>query len=462
MHLRRWLALLIISTAFTVVLPATAQDDGLAHQWAVGASATSEYSTSDYSALQATGQPDTRQCTDSVAAWASAGIKNPKEALTVYFEIPVWATQVNIHQNFTPGAITGIDLLPATGGDPISVPNSADPGTRCPGILSIDLPGDIPTTINGVVIYLDQRTVGNWNEIDAVELVGVWPSGEDATGPTTTVSNNNGTTTSTQQTTVDSGPSGKSVSCDNGASFDNGVEVRVIQMRAGYTYTATAIGLNGFDPVLAVLDTAGRGLCSDDDSNAAAYTAFLPTSGEAPAAGTSAQVFFANNSNKAFENVSLVVGGLDNMSGEFILILEGMVLTTADGAGDAFSMQITPGMINSGVSPSVYMISVTNGLDPLIAMIDADYNFLKEDGSKGNYYACDNAGYSTCWGESYDLSNYYVSRSGGRGVPGGSYDAMLRVSPQAGNEWTFYNFLMRSAGMQSFGDYVVAFHIGIG
>jgi hypothetical protein len=292
--------------------------------------------------------------------------------------------------------------------------------------------------------------MGNWNEIDAVELVGNWPGGEDLA----VVDSNN------QQTV--SGPSGESVTCDNGASFDNGVEVRVIQMRAGYTYTATAIGLNGFDPVLAVLNSAGHGLCSDDDGYAAEYTAYLPTSGEAPASSSSAQVFFANNSNNAFENVSLVVGGLNNSIGEFILILEGMVLTTADGAGDAFSMQITPGMIASSVSPSVYMISVTSGLDPLIAMIDADYNFIKEDGSKGNYLACDNAGYSTCWGESYDLSNYYVSRSGGRGVPGGSYDAMLSLSPQAGNEWNFYNFLMRSSEMQSFGDYVVAFHVGIG
>lgn len=447
---KRWIEIVLSFSLLVGLAPAAAQDDGLARQWAVYAEATSEYSASDYSALQSTGEPDTAVCGDAVTAWASSGVQNPNESLTVYFENAVWATQVNIHQTFTPGSITGIALLPANGDDPIPVADSADPGTDCPGILSIDLPSDLSNTISGVIIYLDQRNLNNWNEIDAVELVGYWPSGEDAAGPVDVA-----------QPVTNSGPSGMSVNCDNGASFDNGVEVRVIQMRAGYTYTATAIGLNGFDPVLAVLNSAGRGLCSDDDAYAAQYAAFLPTSGEAYTSGSSAQVFFANDSNNAFENVSLVVGGLGNAVGEFVLILEGMVLTTADGSGDAISLQITPGMIASGIAPSAYMISTTNGLDPYIAMIDSEYNFLKESGSKGNYLACDNAGYS-CWGESYDLSNYYVSRSGGRAVPGGAYDAMLRMPVQSGSEWNFLNFLMRSAGMNSFGDYTVAFHVGIG
>ena len=63
-------------------------------------------------------------------------------------------------------------------------------------------------------------------------------------------------------------PNGVSVTCDDGTSFDNGVEIIVNQMRSGFTYTATAVGLNGFDPVLAVLDSSGGGLCSDDNASA--------------------------------------------------------------------------------------------------------------------------------------------------------------------------------------------------
>ena len=76
-------------------------------------------------------------------------------------------------------------------------------------------------------------------------------------------------------------PAGMSVTCDDGTSFSNGVEVIAHQMRVGYTYTATAIGLNGFDPVLAVLDAqTGQGLCNDDSDSAASYAVDLPSTGQ--------------------------------------------------------------------------------------------------------------------------------------------------------------------------------------
>jgi hypothetical protein len=39
---------------------------------------------------------------------------------------------------------------------------------------------------------------------------------------------------------------------------------------------------------------------------------------------------------------------------------------------------------------------------------------------------------------------------------------MLQLPVVPGNEWSFYNFLMRSAEMRTFGDYMVVFHLGIG
>src|SRR5262245_29821169 len=98
-----------------------------------------------------------------------------------------------------------------------------------------------------------------------------------------------------------SGGSGMSVTCTDGSEFDNGVEIVVSQMRSGFTYTATAIGLNGFDPVLAVLDTkTGNGLCNDDEPDASNYAANLPTTGYVPASGTSGQVRFNQNISKTF------------------------------------------------------------------------------------------------------------------------------------------------------------------
>ena len=141
------------------------------HQWATDAVASSQYGEDGWSAMQTTGAPNTQSCGDSGTAWASAE-STEAATLTVTFEIPVTPQQVNIYETYNPGAITKIELVRSDGNGVVSVPNSADPGNLpCPGVLSINIPQDVPL-VNGVIIYLDQSTTGDWNEIDAVELVG--------------------------------------------------------------------------------------------------------------------------------------------------------------------------------------------------------------------------------------------------------------------------------------------------
>lgn len=262
-------------------------------------------------------------------------------------------------------------------------------------------------------------------------------------------------------------PSGYSVSCDDGSSFDNGVEIIINQMRSGYTYTATAVGLDGFDPVLAVLDTnTGEGLCSDDDSGAQRYSADLPTSGRVPASNLSAQVTFNQNSNSAFADVSLVVGGYGNQTGEFLLILEGMAVTDEDGAGDVFSVNLTPGMVESGVPLSIYMITRGDGqVDPYIYEVDADLNARTD--SNGDLIACDDAGNSSlCWGNSVDLSDSSVTIATGR-LPGWQYDAMLNldlsgINLSSDRDHNWLNFAMStSPQVHTEGQYLLVFDIGI-
>ncbi len=263
-----------------------------------------------------------------------------------------------------------------------------------------------------------------------------------------------------------SAASGVSVTCDNGASFDNGVEVMVVQMRAGFTYTATAVGMNGFDPVLAVLDADGRGLCADNTADAASFSVDLPTTGLVPASNTSAQVSFSQTSGQNMADVSLVVGSVGNTTGEFVLLLEGMAATSADGAGDPFAVRLTPGMVASGIPLSVYMFSVTTALDPLISHVYSDFSAVYD--TNNNRIYCDDAGStSLCWGESASLANSYVTRGGGRRLGGFGADAMLSI-PLSGYELSsdpdsnFLNFLMTSYQQSTFGDYMIAFHVGLG
>ena len=255
--------------------------------------------------------------------------------------------------------------------------------------------------------------------------------------------------------------------CPNGQIIENGVEI-IVSMRPGFTYYATAVGIDGFDPVLAVSDRTGTSLCADDDLNAISYSANLPTTGFVPESALSSQVPFHHNFN-GFADISLTVGGFGNTSGEFIVILEGMAVTSADGtgpdSGDPFSLHITPNVTASGIPIAAYMISVTTGLDPIMKiMADNGQPFQFDDGS---YFACDDAGnLSLCWGESASLMGAYISRTRNRRLPGGELDAMMIVptselglGPQ---DEGYLNWRMASSGNGSSGDYVVVFHLGTG
>lgn len=152
--------------------PVIVGNSGALRQWASSAEATSEYSSNGWDAGQAVGEPDTPGCGDYSTAWASSS-STEAASLTVMFDTPVIATEVNIHQTYTPGSIIGIELV-LEGGDTLEVPDSADPvgNTECPGVFTVDVTGLSTEPVVGVIINFDQTIGGDWNEIDAVELVG--------------------------------------------------------------------------------------------------------------------------------------------------------------------------------------------------------------------------------------------------------------------------------------------------
>lgn len=146
-------------------------------QWASDVDGTSQYGSSDsadWGFDQATGEPDTKECADRTTAWASSS-STGRDILTVSFDTAVIPTEVNIVQTYNPGAIVQIDVANSDNPDLVlPIENSADPvgNTDCPGVFTLDL-SHVDEPIDTIVIYLDQSLTGNWNEIDAVELVGV-------------------------------------------------------------------------------------------------------------------------------------------------------------------------------------------------------------------------------------------------------------------------------------------------
>lgn len=146
--------------------PAPAAD--LLRQWAASASASSFYE--GYSPDNATGPPNVEGCMDSPNAWASAD-PNGLERLELRYATPVFATEVHIHQNHRPGFITRVELLDERDRW-TTVYTGAAALQSCPLVQTITFPQTL-YRISGVRLTVDQRSGANWNEIDAVELVGI-------------------------------------------------------------------------------------------------------------------------------------------------------------------------------------------------------------------------------------------------------------------------------------------------
>ncbi|MBZ0275555.1 MAG: hypothetical protein K8I60_05395, partial [Anaerolineae bacterium] len=262
---------------------------------------------------------------------------------------------------------------------------------------------------------------------------------------------------------------GISVTCPDGAVISNGVEV-LVNMRAGFNYTATVVGKDGFDPIVAVRYADEVRQCVDDSPEASRYTANLPTTGAVPNSNVNSQVEFSlAPATDEVGDISLVIGGFHGSPGEFVVILEGLAVTredTADGnQGDPFAVVVTPNLVQSGIPATAYMISITGDLDSMILL--ADVNRDVPLNPNGDTIECDNAGTASCWGNSSDLSGSSVSRTRDRLLNAHSSDAMLSIPLDAyaglaaDNTEYLLEFFMTSR-RQTLGDYVVVFHLGIG
>jgi hypothetical protein len=141
-------------------------------QWASSAKASSEFGSDNWSADQATGKPDTKQCADETSAWAS-GTSNGVDWIELSYDTPVTPTSINILQTYNPSQVTEVILYDTQGS--ANTIYQADPKkvTECPFTLSIPVKQAKYET-QRIRIKVDQSQLGtSWNEIDAVELVGM-------------------------------------------------------------------------------------------------------------------------------------------------------------------------------------------------------------------------------------------------------------------------------------------------
>lgn len=131
--------------------------------WATGADASSEYSATNWGAIQATGAPNTYPtCGDRSTAWAPESNGSDPEWLTVTYDPPVdGATRLDLYETNKDGFVTEIELE-RDDGSTETIFTGPDP-TTCAGILSVPLEPGSP-----VVSVTIHTQVSGWEEIDAV------------------------------------------------------------------------------------------------------------------------------------------------------------------------------------------------------------------------------------------------------------------------------------------------------
>ncbi|MFH2091795.1 MAG: PKD domain-containing protein [Pseudomonadota bacterium] len=132
----------------------------------VGATASSQYSTGNYSAMKATGEPDVPNCSDHPNAWTTSSADMGEQWLELTYEKAITASGVTVHETSAPGFVTRIDFYDAQD-NAVTVWTGTDT-TVCNQWLFANVSPAVETT--KVRVYINSDIAG-WNEIDTVALI---------------------------------------------------------------------------------------------------------------------------------------------------------------------------------------------------------------------------------------------------------------------------------------------------
>ncbi len=120
-----------------------------------------------WNAKQATGKPDTKESGDYPTAWASMNEDDGEEWLELGYEKELKPIELQVHENFNPGALVRATAIDADG-EEVEIWNGADPTPPGSNIGVSNIAVKVPFKTSKVRLYLDTKRVPGWNEIDAV------------------------------------------------------------------------------------------------------------------------------------------------------------------------------------------------------------------------------------------------------------------------------------------------------
>ena len=170
---------LIVGLAAMLLLAGVTEVNGQSFtQWAVTASASSQYGSEDgdWSAKQLVGQPDVYpKYGDDRLSWTPNNMNNGRQWIEVGFREAVYVELVEIYETFNPGAVVKVELIDEQGGSHLIWEGSGGRSATTARIFSVDYTF-VAVPCKGVRVTLDTDSVPGWNEIDAVSITGSYNS----------------------------------------------------------------------------------------------------------------------------------------------------------------------------------------------------------------------------------------------------------------------------------------------
>jgi len=248
------------------------------------------------------------------------------------------------------------------------------------------------------------------------------------------------------------------IDCGDEVIIRNGVDIQFPNIDADSIHTITALSIAdyAYDPVIAVFNQQQNGGCNDDSTNAAGYTADLPTTGFIPENDLNSQMTFDGNT-----FMRVVVGGFENLDGEVLLMVEGL---TFDGTPDRVNVTVTNDMIQSGIPLTAYVFEQASGLDLQLSIVDDNGVPLLD--ARSQSVKCDDAGDADlCWGAHASLIDSYTSISETTVSYGTEISPMLTIPLLPNAVGTIVPFQINQTSEleeNSTGEYIFFLHYGVG
>ncbi|MBT3463432.1 hypothetical protein HOD20_09085 [archaeon] len=146
-------------------------------QWAISATASSAYGSihadGDWTPSSLIGEPDVIKCEDDPKAWVSAQEDDDLQWIELIYDKNVYVTDIRIRETLGPGAVVMIEAKSDDGYKTIF--EGTDNNEECLDFFEFTYnDGELNKTdfmTDTIKITLDTN-VADWNEIDAVELIG--------------------------------------------------------------------------------------------------------------------------------------------------------------------------------------------------------------------------------------------------------------------------------------------------